>query len=42
MQFGTLPHDLVTKSTEIFAKEIIPHFRRDAAASRKNPARASA
>ena len=27
MQFGTLPHDLVTKSTEIFAKEIIPHFR---------------
>jgi alkanesulfonate monooxygenase SsuD/methylene tetrahydromethanopterin reductase-like flavin-dependent oxidoreductase (luciferase family) len=29
MQFGTLPHDLVTKSTEIFAKEIIPHFRRD-------------
>jgi hypothetical protein len=29
MQFGTLPHDLVTKSTEIFAKEIIPYFRRD-------------
>ena len=27
MQFGTLPHDLVRKSTELFAKEIIPHFR---------------
>jgi alkanesulfonate monooxygenase SsuD/methylene tetrahydromethanopterin reductase-like flavin-dependent oxidoreductase (luciferase family) len=31
MQFGTLPHELVTKSTEIFAKEIIPHFRGKAA-----------
>ena len=27
MQFGTLPHELVTKSTELFAKEVIPHFR---------------
>jgi hypothetical protein len=32
MQFGTLPHELVTKSTEIFAREIIPHFRRDSVA----------
>lgn len=40
MQFGTLPHDLVTKSTEIFAKEIIPHFRRGETA--KDGARASA
>jgi hypothetical protein len=31
MQFGSLPHELVTKSTEIFAKEVIPHFRRDRA-----------
>ena len=30
MQFGTLPHELVTKSTEIFAKEIIPYFRKGA------------
>jgi alkanesulfonate monooxygenase SsuD/methylene tetrahydromethanopterin reductase-like flavin-dependent oxidoreductase (luciferase family) len=27
MQFGTLPHELVTKSTTLFAKEVIPHFR---------------
>jgi alkanesulfonate monooxygenase SsuD/methylene tetrahydromethanopterin reductase-like flavin-dependent oxidoreductase (luciferase family) len=27
MQFGTLPHELVTKSTELFAKEVIPYFR---------------
>ena len=27
MQFGTLPHDLTTKSTEMFAKEVIPYFR---------------
>jgi hypothetical protein len=27
MQFGTLPHELVKKSTELFAKEVIPHFR---------------
>jgi alkanesulfonate monooxygenase SsuD/methylene tetrahydromethanopterin reductase-like flavin-dependent oxidoreductase (luciferase family) len=27
MQFGTLPHELTKKSTEIFAKEVIPHFR---------------
>jgi alkanesulfonate monooxygenase SsuD/methylene tetrahydromethanopterin reductase-like flavin-dependent oxidoreductase (luciferase family) len=39
MQFGTLPHELVNKSTEIFAKEVIPYFRqRDAA----KPARAAA
>jgi hypothetical protein len=39
MQFGTLTHELVTKNTEIFAKEIIPHFRKDASADK---ARASA
>jgi alkanesulfonate monooxygenase SsuD/methylene tetrahydromethanopterin reductase-like flavin-dependent oxidoreductase (luciferase family) len=39
MQFGTLPHELVTKSTEIFAKEIIPHFRAGTGADK---ARASA
>jgi alkanesulfonate monooxygenase SsuD/methylene tetrahydromethanopterin reductase-like flavin-dependent oxidoreductase (luciferase family) len=27
MQFGTLPHELVTKSTALFASEVIPHFR---------------
>ena len=27
MQFGTLPHELTKKSTEIFAKEVIPYFR---------------
>ena len=27
MQFGTLPHDLTMKSTEIFGREIIPYFR---------------
>ena len=27
MQFGTLPHELVTKSTTLFANEVIPHFR---------------
>ena len=27
MQFGTLPHDLTMKSTEIFGKEVIPYFR---------------
>ena len=27
MQFGTLPHDLTIKSTEIFGKEVIPYFR---------------
>ena len=30
MQFATLPHELTKKSTEIFAKEVIPHFRRGA------------
>jgi hypothetical protein len=39
MQFGTLPHELVKKSTEIFAKEVIPYFRRKDAAK---PARAAA
>ena len=37
MQFGTLPHELVRKSVEMFAKEVIPHFRargRSAAQSR--------
>ena len=37
MQFGTLPHELTKKSTEIFAKEVIPYFRRGAA----KPARAA-
>lgn len=27
LQFGTLPHDLTLKSQEMFAKEVIPHFR---------------
>jgi alkanesulfonate monooxygenase SsuD/methylene tetrahydromethanopterin reductase-like flavin-dependent oxidoreductase (luciferase family) len=39
MQFGTLPHELVRKSTEIFAKEVIPYFRRHQAAK---PAQAAA
>ena len=38
MQFGTLPHELVKKSTEIFAKEVIPHFR---AKDAGKPARAA-
>jgi hypothetical protein len=38
MQFGTLPHELVTKSTGMFAKEVIPHFRGKADAQ---PARAA-
>lgn len=33
LQFGTLPHALVTKSTEIFAREVIPHFRAKAASA---------
>ena len=33
MQFGTLPHELVTKSTTLFAQEVMPYFRqRDTAA----------
>jgi alkanesulfonate monooxygenase SsuD/methylene tetrahydromethanopterin reductase-like flavin-dependent oxidoreductase (luciferase family) len=39
MQFGSLPHELTKKSTDIFAKEIIPHFRRGRA---KTPAKATA
>ena len=39
MQFGTLPHELVTKSTELFAKEVIPHFR---GKTDKQPAKAGA
>lgn len=27
MQFGTLPHEFVTKSAEMFAREVMPHFR---------------
>jgi len=27
MQFGTLPHELVVKSTQMFAREVMPHFR---------------
>jgi len=37
MQFGTLPHELTTKNTELFAKEVIPHFRKPEA----KPARAA-
>ncbi len=37
MQFGTLPHELTKKSTEIFGKEVIPYFRGRADAG---PARA--
>jgi alkanesulfonate monooxygenase SsuD/methylene tetrahydromethanopterin reductase-like flavin-dependent oxidoreductase (luciferase family) len=33
MQFGTLPHELTRKSTEIFAKEVIPYFRTQTARS---------
>ena len=44
MQFGTLPHELTRKSTEIFAKEVIPYFRArpDAAAVGAEPARQGA
>ncbi len=38
MQFGTLPHELVTKSTTLFAGEVIPHFRDKVD---RRPARAS-
>ena len=31
LQFGTLPHELVRKSTTLFAEEVIPHFRRKSA-----------
>ena len=27
LQFGTLPHELTKKNTEIFAKEVMPYFR---------------
>ena len=37
MQFGTLPHELTRKSIELFAKEVIPHFRKAESA----PARAA-
>lgn len=41
LQFGTLPHDLVHKSTTLFAEEVIPHFRRpEATASARSAARA--
>jgi alkanesulfonate monooxygenase SsuD/methylene tetrahydromethanopterin reductase-like flavin-dependent oxidoreductase (luciferase family) len=38
MQIGTMPHELTKKSTDFFAKEVIPHFRKPGAA----PARAAA
>jgi alkanesulfonate monooxygenase SsuD/methylene tetrahydromethanopterin reductase-like flavin-dependent oxidoreductase (luciferase family) len=28
LQFGTLPHEMVLKSTKLFAEEVIPHFRK--------------
>jgi hypothetical protein len=35
MQFGTLPAELTHNSIEMFAREVIPHFRaRDAAQTR--------
>jgi len=37
VQFGTLPHELVKKSTDLFANEVIPHFRGKAD---KQPAKA--
>jgi len=33
IQFGTLPHELVRKSVELFANEVIPHFRARARAT---------
>ncbi len=27
LQFGTLPHELTKKNMEMFAKEVMPHFR---------------
>jgi alkanesulfonate monooxygenase SsuD/methylene tetrahydromethanopterin reductase-like flavin-dependent oxidoreductase (luciferase family) len=27
LHFGTLPHDLTTRNLELFAKEVMPHFR---------------
>ncbi len=41
MQFGTLPHELTKKSTDIFAKEVIPYFRARAAEVRAPSMRAS-
>jgi len=38
IQFGTLPHDLTMKSVELFAKEVIPHFRAKDAASKATAA----
>ena len=32
-QFGTLPHDLTRKNIELFAAEVIPHWRRGARAA---------
>ena len=33
LQFGSLPAELTRKNTELFAKEVIPHFRRQGAGS---------
>jgi alkanesulfonate monooxygenase SsuD/methylene tetrahydromethanopterin reductase-like flavin-dependent oxidoreductase (luciferase family) len=38
MQFGSLPHELTKKSSEIFAKEVIPYFRARAAKSQARTA----
>jgi len=40
MQFGTLPHELVKKSTTLFAEEVMPYFRRRDAASSSETAAA--
>ena len=39
LQFGTLPHELVHKSTTLFAEEVIPHFRKRDAEKVAEPAR---
>jgi alkanesulfonate monooxygenase SsuD/methylene tetrahydromethanopterin reductase-like flavin-dependent oxidoreductase (luciferase family) len=41
MQFGTLPHELTLKSTELFASEVIPYFRARASKTKAPSTRAS-
>jgi len=40
MQFGTLPAELTRKSIELFAREVIPHFRAQDAAPVRSAATA--
>ena len=42
MQFGTLPHELTRKSIELFAREVIPHFRARATPAHRRGRRATA